>query len=251
MQKLLLYLILITTFQSFGQRIEITGTLSDKTGKIINAHIVNITSQQGTFSDDNGNFSIKVQLNDELKITSVQHHTKNITVANVFLKQKKIDIQLHLKDYLLDEVEIKRTNLSGILTSDIKGAKETKREEVMKNLGFNPYVKKKSQIEREIYGASTSAGLIPLDLIINTFSGRMAMLKKKKMLLENEQKMQAIERKYRSHITLQLKIDSTDVARFIYFVHQHKDFKKIYQKGDFDLIPFLKEQALLFKKDSL
>lgn len=250
MQKRLLFLFLICSIFSFSQdkRIEITGTLFDKIGKVINAHIINKNTKKGTFSDDNGSYTIRVKLGDELEITSIQHHTEKRTIANIIIKTKKLDLNLHLKDYLLEEVEVKKTNLSGILTADSKNIKNSDREIVMKNLGFNPHVKKIPQIDRKIYTASSSAGLIPLDLIINTITGRIGLLKKEKKLLEKEQKLKAIENLYRKLIIQQLKIDSTEVSRFIYFTHFDKDFEKAYKGDDLKLIEFLQKQAKLFKK---
>ncbi len=251
MQKLLLFYLFIQVNLCFSQdkRIEVIGSLSDKIGQVVNAHILNKTSKKGTFSDDNGSYTIKVKLGDELEITSIQHHTQKITIANIIIKTKKLNISLHLKDYLLDEVAIKKTELSGILIADSKNIKRSDREKVMENLGFNPHVKKIPQIDRKIYTASSSAGLIPLDLIINTITGRIGLLKKEKKLLEKEQKMKVIENLYGKLIIQQLKIDSTEVARFIYFAHFDKNFDKAFKSNDLKLINFLQKQAELFKKE--
>ncbi|SNR16154.1 peptidase associated/transthyretin-like domain-containing protein [Tenacibaculum jejuense] len=250
MQKLLLYLIVFQTLLSYSQnkRIEISGTLSDSAGKVADAHIINTTSKQGTFSDETGNFTIPVKLGDELKITSIQHKEESLIVANVIIKRKRLDLVLFVKDYLLEEVEVKKTYLSGRLGTDTKHIKKSNKQVLMENLGFNPFPKKIPQIDREIYTASTSAGPIPLDLIINTISGRLKSLKKKRELLENEKRMIAVENKYKPMIISQLKIDSTEVSRFLYFCHFDKDFKEVYAKSEFEMIEFLQKQVKLFKK---
>ncbi|WP_442266365.1 hypothetical protein ACSIGC_01225 [Tenacibaculum sp. ZS6-P6] len=250
MQKLLLYLISLISFLSYSQskRIEISGSLSDTTGKVVNAHIINTTSKQGTFSDENGNFVLPVKLGDELKITSIQHEEENLIIANVIIKNKRLELVLILKDYLLEEVEVKKTYLSGTIGTDAKIIKKSEEQLLMEKLGFNPFPKKIPQIDREIFTASSSAGPVPLDLIINTLSGRIAKLKKKKKLLENEQKMDAIEKTHKMYIIHQLKIDSTDLSRFIYFCHLDSDFKKISKSNEFGMIEFLQKQAKLFKK---
>ncbi|WP_299677992.1 hypothetical protein [uncultured Tenacibaculum sp.] len=250
MQKLLLYLILLSSLLSYSQnkRIEISGTLSDSAGKVVNAHIINTTSKQGTFSDEAGNFIIPVKLGDELKITSIQHKEENLIIANVILKNKRLDLTLFLKDYLLEEVEVKKNYLSGQMGIDAKIIKKSEEQKLMEKLGFNPFPKKLSQIDREIYAASSGGSLVPLDLIINTLSGRLKMLKKKRELLENEKRMIAVEAKYKAMLISQLKIDSTEVSRFLYFCHFDKDFKEVYYKSEFEMIEFLQRQAKLFKK---
>lgn len=250
MQKLLLLLSFSMFFLGFSQykSIEIYGTLSDQIGKVVNAHIINKTSKQGTFSDDNGNFSIKASLNDKIEITSIQHHTEERIIANITLKTKELIVMLHLKDYLLEEVTIKKTNLTGLLIADSKNTQKSDREKVMTNLGFNPHAKKIPQIDRKIHTATSSAGLIPLDFIINTFTGRIKNLKKEKKLLENEHTLKTIENLHGKLIIQQLGIDSIDISRFIYFSHFDKNFMKAYNDNDLKLIEFLQQQAILFKK---
>ncbi|AUC15166.1 hypothetical protein BTO06_08450 [Tenacibaculum sp. SZ-18] len=259
MQKLLLNFILTLSISSAinAQRIEVSGTLNDKLGKVADAHIVNKTSNQGTFSKLNGEFSLKVKPNDIIEITSVQHHTKEIVFNNTLLLNNKLDIFLYLRDYLLEEVEIKRTDLSGLLTTDAKTIGKSDRQEMMENLGLNPFPKKMSKIDREIktaYAGGVQIGLgaiVSLDYLINSMSGRIEMLEKQKKLLENEKKLKYIENTYRNYITNNLKIDSLDVARFIFFSHFDKQFQESYNGGDVKIISFLKKQAVLFKKDSL
>ncbi|CAL2086933.1 carboxypeptidase-like regulatory domain-containing protein [Tenacibaculum sp. 190524A05c] len=251
-KSLLLFIITLTKgVLLHSQEITIKGKVEDNVGIVKNVNILNTESKKGIFSDDEGYFSLKVKLGDKLEFTSIQHYKKEVYIDLNTIKTKALNIKLQSKDYLLDEVEIKKTLLSGTLAVDTKFAKETKREEVMKNLGFNPYIKKKSQIERKIHTASTSSGIIPLGLLINTLSGRMRVLKKQREIAENETKMTYIDKNYRTHIIHDLKIDSINVDRFIYFMHLDKNFKEVYKKGDMKLIPFLKEQAILFKRDSL
>ncbi|WP_299677989.1 hypothetical protein [uncultured Tenacibaculum sp.] len=255
MQKLLLYLILLFSILSYSQnkRIEISGTLSDSAGKVVDAHIINVTSKQGTFSDEDGNFVIPVKLGDELKITSIQHKEENLIVANVIIKNKRLDLTLFLKDYLLEEVEVKKTYLSGHLGTDSKGIKKSDKQAVMENLGFNPFPKKLSRIEREIktaYAGGMQFGLattVSLDYIINSASGRIDMLEQQKELLDNESRLQELKATYKNYIINNLKIDSTQLSRFLYFSHFDNEFKIVYKKGGVELIEFLKKQAQLFK----
>lgn len=245
------YFLLFSFELCFGQELTIHGVIKDKSGPVLNANIINKTKNTGSFSDDSGNFSIRVSKGDELEFSSIQHHKKSIEISDEILTQKTVLIQMHLKDYLLDEVEIKKTPLLGVLSVDSKFAKETKREEIMKRLGFNPYIKKKSAIDRKLQSTYSSSGIVPIGLLINALSGRLKLLKKQKELAENEKKMDYINKNFRFHIINDLKVDSTNVDRFIYFLHLDKKFNSVYNKGDMSLIPFLKEQSILFKKDSL
>ncbi|CAL2086926.1 carboxypeptidase-like regulatory domain-containing protein [Tenacibaculum sp. 190524A05c] len=259
MQKLLLKTLLLSIFCSsvYAQRIEISGVLTDKLGNIADAHIVNKTTKQGTFSKLNGEFKIKVQPDDVIVISSVQHHNQTFTYSKSALTNNQLKIFLYLKDYLLEEVEVKKTDLQGILSNDSKSIGKSNRQEVMENLGFDPFPKKMSKIDREIktaYAGGVQIGLgamVSLDYIINSMSGRIDMLEKQKKLLENEKKLKYMEYTYRHFITKSLNIDSSQVARFLYFSHFDTKFNESFNGGDIKIIHFLKEQAVLFKKDSL
>lgn len=120
MKKISFFFILFIFIKNYSQETFINGVITDKIGRVTDAHIINETSGEGTFSDDNGNFSIKASLNDILKISSIQHHTQKLTVANITLKTKELAIKLFLKDYLLREVTIKKHTLNGILNRDFK-----------------------------------------------------------------------------------------------------------------------------------
>ncbi len=259
MQKLLLSTIIffLLSFSLNAQRIEISGIITDKLGNVADAHIINKTTQQGTFSSLNGEFKIKVQPDDIIEISSVQHHNQKFVYSKSILTNNELKIFLYLKDYLLEEVEVKKTELQGILSNDSKSIGKSNRQEVMENLGFDPFPKKLSKIDREIktaYAGGVQIGLgamVSLDYIINSMSGRIDMLEKQKKLLENEKKLKYMEYTYRHFITKSLKIDSSEVARFLYFSHFDTNFNESFNGGDIKIIHFLKEQALLFKRDSL
>ena len=128
MHTFLRFIFLCFTLANFGQNspTKITGTIYDDLGKVVNAHIINTTTKQGTFTDDNGAFTCKVSLGDVLEITSIQHHHQKITIANIILKKKEISIKLSLKNHVLDEVVVKKHNLQGVLELDLKDVPEDK-----------------------------------------------------------------------------------------------------------------------------
>ncbi len=83
-----------------------------------------------------------MQTGYELEITSIQHHTEKPTVANITTIKQKTSYTIAFKEYLSEEVKVKKTQLSGALTADVKEVKKSKHIGVMENLGFNPYPKK-------------------------------------------------------------------------------------------------------------
>lgn len=122
--KITILIILLSSTYIFSQDINVQGTLRDPLGPVINAHIINLNSKNGTFSDGSGKFTIKGKLGQKLQITSIQHHELIITIDEQMIQSKTIDIKLYLRDYVLEEVEIKRRTLFGLLKRDFEQTPE-------------------------------------------------------------------------------------------------------------------------------
>lgn len=100
------------------KRIEISGVVIDQSSKALkNSHILNLTTKQGTISDNEGKFTINVKKGDWIQITNIQYHNKKIRVT------KSINSERFLRIYLLpilnqlDEVKIKK-RMTGFLGFD-------------------------------------------------------------------------------------------------------------------------------------
>ncbi len=119
MKKITL-LFTILSLQFYAQRTQINGTISDNLGIVDNAHVINLTSAEGTFSDAKGYFLINAQLGDILQITSIQHYGKKMKISSITMDRKKINILLEIQERVLDEIEVKQTFLTQNLTSDVK-----------------------------------------------------------------------------------------------------------------------------------
>lgn len=80
---------------------EVTGKVIDKATKqpLIGAHILNQESQQGSVTDDNGNFALQAASDDLLKISFVG-------MKDVTLPASQIDLVEMEEDSALDEVII-------------------------------------------------------------------------------------------------------------------------------------------------
>ncbi|CAM1345409.1 hypothetical protein [Tenacibaculum amylolyticum] len=118
--KKITFILLLISCQLIAQRTTIEGVISDRIGIVANAHVINETSKEGTFSDDKGQFFIDAKLGDILQVTSIQHYTKKMKVSSISMKRKKINILLVLEQHILEEIEVKKTQLQQVLTTDIK-----------------------------------------------------------------------------------------------------------------------------------
>lgn len=133
-----LHVLLILCFVSsafFAQKKEvfIYGKVIDSLAVVKNANVLNLTTNKGTFTNDQGEFRMYVSLGDSLRISSVQHNVALSVVTKYNLDSKHFAIRLKRKTYVLDEIVLKKHNLTGSLTSDRKQTPENKKEKALKN----------------------------------------------------------------------------------------------------------------------
>lgn len=136
-KKLLLSFLLISlSFSSFSQarKTLINGKIVDSLGVVKNANVINIKTNQGTFSSNNGGFRIVVSEGDSIRISSVPHITKKIIITKNNLRNKNITITLKANTYVLDEFDLKRHNLTGRLGIDSKNVPRNKKDSLLREV---------------------------------------------------------------------------------------------------------------------
>lgn len=122
---LLLYILLYSTlFFSQEKRIFFQGKITSSTTFLENVNILNLNTKQGTYSNSDGLFKILARKNDSLRISSIGFTSKIYKVTNV--NNSITSIQLETMNFVLEEVVIKKHNLSGSLDLDINKVPEDK-----------------------------------------------------------------------------------------------------------------------------
>lgn len=111
----------------------ISGNISDSIGVVKNVNIINLKTKKGTFSNDQGLYRIYASKGDSLSFSSVQHKLKKLVITEEVLKMEEINIILSSNTYNLDEIILKKNNLKGILSIDVKETPKSKRDSLLKN----------------------------------------------------------------------------------------------------------------------
>ncbi|WP_405604269.1 carboxypeptidase-like regulatory domain-containing protein [Polaribacter sp. Asnod1-A03] len=122
LKNILIILLLHITIITFSQERQtfLSGKVIDSLGAVKNVNIINLKTNQGTFSSDNGLFKIYASEGDSLQISSVQYITRKINVNKAIINNKFILINLKPNTYALDEFELKKYHLTGRLGIDLK-----------------------------------------------------------------------------------------------------------------------------------
>ena len=138
-KKLLIILILFSIkFIAQNDRKVFYGKVYDDLGPLSNAHIINNTSLKATFSNENGEFKIFVKENDSLTFTSISYKTVTLSIKLTHLGITETNIFLKKENYELDEIEIKKHNLTGSLALDFKQTPEDKKANALaKTMDFS------------------------------------------------------------------------------------------------------------------
>ena len=261
MHKQLLFLFLCTKLCNAQQKkIEIKGKLIDESGVVINAHIINQSNNEGTFSNDHGNFQIYVSLGDSLKISSIQHTLKKVFISKAVMDEKQLNITLDTKTNMLDEVVLKKHQLSGNLLSDIQKTPKNEKAERIENLvsGIKNMMIKFPTEPISFYEKHSSR--VPIVRPPNTFEGVGIPLSfgSKKLKKERVQKKYIQEKQKFPELLLkeltpsfffkELQIPEENYDHFISFCSS-KGIESLYKtKQLFKLIDVLRVESILYLK---
>ncbi|TDQ25757.1 carboxypeptidase-like regulatory domain-containing protein [Tenacibaculum caenipelagi] len=113
-------------------------TVNDELGSMPNVHVINLNTKQGTFTNDNGEFRILAKPNDTLRLSFVGYETNNfkIKINHFGIVENKIELKKEVIE--LDEVQIKKHNLTGSLYADLKQTpKDIAKEKTKSALDFS------------------------------------------------------------------------------------------------------------------
>ncbi|KAF9657926.1 carboxypeptidase-like regulatory domain-containing protein [Tenacibaculum mesophilum] len=223
-------------------------TIQDEVSTVPNAHVINLNTKQGTFTNDNGEFRILAKANDTIQITFVGYETKKIVVGVNHFGMQENYIQLKKVPIELDEVAIKKHNLLGHISSDTKHIKSEK--EINAETLNLPFAGSRilTPAERRLHTATSSYGGIAIDPLLNWISGRIKKLKKFKAIEDREKRIENIRNNYHIVIEHEIKILKEDIDRFIYFAESSDDFNTLYLNNEVAMITFLQKKSNEFKK---
>jgi hypothetical protein len=136
LKKVLLIFLYLIVFTSFSQerRTLIVGEIVDTLSVVKNANIINLKTNQGTFSSDSGLFRMFVKKGDSLRVSSIQHVTKFIVIDKTTINTKTVTVKLIENTVVLDTFELKRNHLFGRLGVDSKSVPANRKDSLLRDL---------------------------------------------------------------------------------------------------------------------
>jgi len=205
-------------------------------------NILNITKNIGTTNSDSGEFKIEAQKNDTLLFSSVQYKNIQIKISEDVVAKKFLEVVLIKRFIDLDEIIVKKINLTGNLSQDIE---EIKIYDYYKSIPTSK-IPRLTHIGKQLYTARDG----DIDPLLNMISGRMQMLENAKeieqLTFDVQEVIEAIDS---SVFTDEFQIPEDEIINFVYYCAESLIFRKLVENDQYlDIIKLFSEKASAFRE---
>lgn len=235
----LLFLRILVLFSAVGysQTVDLLGKVQSDSD-VENVHVINKSAQRFTTTNTYGEFKISVALNDTLVFSSIQHKLLTVLIDEDIINDKTLVVFLEEQINELDQVVVGKV-LTGNMLSDVGNVEGEPM--TSKKAGIPSYQgKPKTQSERRLTEATTGAGIVPLNPILNAISGRTKELKKRILLEEKESLMYTIKARLSDDLFSLEPLENDYVMEYFYFVSEADDFlERCKNKSDILILEYL------------
>lgn len=109
-----------------AQKVPVSGTVSDRTGPVIGASVIEKGTTNGTMTDNDGHFTLTVSKGAVIEISSIGYKTQEITVG----AQTNFTVTMSEDNEFLDEVVV--VGYGSMKKSDLAGASVSMKESDLK-----------------------------------------------------------------------------------------------------------------------
>ena len=235
---ILFFFIYNFSFSQSNYRTWIRGKVLYRDSNVISANVINNTSQEATITNKDGEFEIKVKLNDRLLFSSVQYQIRSLVINKDILQKSRIVIDVNEKVTQLDEVVVGPENTEKFL--DVK-------EEELKKIDYS--FDKSTKIENQILRSGRFNNGINF---INLYKAiAKSSSNEDKDLIKLSYKPSNLLREVYddSFFILNLGIPKENISEFLFFCDEKFPSKFLFKKSnEFQLIDFLVKQSERFRK---
>lgn len=259
-KNLIVFLLLLMSIPLTAQQNKVfflKGYVRDSTDLIVNAHVVNISKERGTFTNDYGLYKIQVSLGDTIEVSSVQHEPYRAVITDQIAYSQELKVVLEKRRIELDEIILKKHNLTGILRSDRKQVPKDSIAAVGRNIsdvitelseqekalsknvtasekGTAGVITKKTDPTKKFDGVGTTIGL---------GNGKNKKDEEIKKIVSDKFTSQVIYDKFGKEFFADIKIPEKQIFAFIDYCKKF-DIKGLYNRG------YYLQIAVLFQRES-
>lgn len=239
-------------FSQVGATKILEGKVISSDGDVAATHVMNITANRATITNNNGFFAITVKLNDTLVFSAVQFKKKRVVVTQDILELELVSVPLDDGITELDEVVVTPYNLTGDISKDLRTLK-TDPVVSAESLGLpNAHVRIPTKSERELFEATSGGGLIPINPILNGISGRTKMLKERVARNKLYDRTNRVRKFYADSLyQARLRIPEDKIDDFLYFCEIDTKFQSLVDAHDvLKIWSYMEQRSMAYRKNN-
>ncbi|GAB3724701.1 carboxypeptidase-like regulatory domain-containing protein [Flavobacterium koreense] len=195
-----------------------------------NANIININKVKGSTTDTKGAFEIDADVNDTLHITMIGFQSLRVRVTNDWIKNGTAKLILTEKAIALEEVKIKRYNLTGYLEVDSKLIPEE--ENFRYSISGLPAAYEMGERSPNAFSRVMNSIFNPADMLYNFFGKKPKELRRLKEMKKDDTVKNLLETKFdRETICILLGVTKNEIAEIL----QHCSYSEAFIQTANDL----------------
>jgi len=230
MRYFVAFLFLLFSITAFSQETtslqkKVSGTIVNGTTSIplSNVNIININKVRGTVSNVRGAFEIDADVNDTLHITMIGFQSLRVRVTNDWVKNGNAKIELTEKAIALEEVVVRKYNLTGYLEVDTKLIPEE--ENYRYSISGLPQGYEAGEYSPKAFSRVMNSIFNPADMLYNFFGKKPKELRRLKEMKKDDTVKNLLETKFdRETISILLGIDKKEIAEILQHCNYSESF---------------------------
>jgi hypothetical protein len=217
------FAVLFLFFFTFGLQAQDNSLTQKVTGTIINdntllpvsnANVINVNKVKGTVTNSRGYFELEVAVNDTLHITLLGYQSLRVRVTNDWMKNGDAKIQLTEKAIALEEIIVRRYDLTGYLEVDSKLIPE--KENYRYSISGLPQGYEAGDASPNALSRVLGSIFNPADMLYNFFGKKPKELKRLKEMKKDDTVRNLLESKFdRETIAVLLGVDKKEIAEIL------------------------------------
>ncbi|WP_295333045.1 carboxypeptidase-like regulatory domain-containing protein [Flavobacterium sp.] len=212
-----LFLVAITTtaqVNPVGQKVSGTIINDNSLLPIPNANIINVNKVKGVTTNASGYFEMEVSVSDTLHISILGYRSLRVRVTNDWIKNGTAKILMTEKAIALEEVIVRRYDLTGYLEIDSKLIPE--KENYRYSISGLPQAYEAGDRSPNAFTRVLGSIFNPADMLYNFFGNKPKELKKLKSMKKDDTVRNLLESKFdRETIAVLLGVDKKDIAEIL------------------------------------
>ena len=231
MKHLLLSFLILFSFSAMAQNNpitqKVTGTIiNDNTlFPIPNVNVININKVKGIVTDTKGFFELEVSVNDTIHISLLGYQSMRVRVTNDWLKNGSAKLQLTEKAIALEEVIVKKYDLTGYLEIDSKLIPD--KDNYRYSISGLPQGYETGSSSPSAFTKVLGSIFNPADMLYNFFGNKSNELKKLRKMKKDDTVRHLLESKFdRETLGVLLGVDKKEIAEILTRCSYSEEFIK-------------------------